>query len=239
MINTSRPNDKNIILFEVVKLCFIIALLTKNKQFSRRVSSTITFDLPQHAVSFEKGSRSFAGVRIYGHSVILQDLGSAVKLHIPEGLEGFVFGCIHTDVKPFLHAISEDECVVAPIPEYVCILKNGNRYNRKFRIQIPHCIDGNDKLTSVIVRHGDIHTEKSFVRAPTKTCSFEIDEKYITISTSSFSQFICTSCDWKCFGQGKAFIFGNILRYPAITPAASIRLYVTSPLYNIEDYEKV
>ena len=57
----------------------------------------------------QKGYRTFFGIRVYGQSAILQAPNSAVKLFIPDGLHGFVFGHIHTDVKSFLNVIPEDD----------------------------------------------------------------------------------------------------------------------------------
>ena len=148
-------------------------------------------------------------------------------------------GHIHTDVKPFFHAIPDEECVIAPVVECHVTIKRLNVAPSMFRIKIPHCLTKTKELETVVVRHGNINTKRKFKKLPLPTSFFEVDEKFITIFTSSFSQFICTSCNKTCHGQGKAFVFGNILQYPDKRPTASVRLYVCSPLYQLEDYEKV
>ena len=130
--------------------------------------------------------------------------------------------------------IPEDECLVAPIAEYHCVYKNEGQDEDPFKIMIPHCIRNRDALSSVRVRHGDIYKNKPF-----QEISFRVHESYITIFTNEFSQFICTSCERICYGQGKAFVFGNLIKYPSLQPLSSVRLYLCSPLYNIKDFRKV
>ena len=177
-------------------------------------------------------------MRVFGQGGILKYPDSAVELMIPKGLKGFVMGHVHTDVKPFVHAIPENECVIAPVAEYkVCMKRLAP--SSIFLIKVPHCLTKTKDLETVVVRHGNIHTESTFKKLPTLTSYFEVDQKFITIHTTSFSQFICTSCNKTCYCQGKAFVFGNILQYPDKPPTTSVRLYVCSPLYQLEDYEKV
>ena len=70
------------------------------------------------SVTFHKGYKLFAGVRLDGNKAVLQGPGSDVQLHIPEGLHGFISGHAHTDPNPFLKAIHKTECLVSPIAEY-------------------------------------------------------------------------------------------------------------------------
>ena len=205
---------------------------TKNVLKSRSISRA-------HLALIQKGYRTYTGMRVFGQGGVLQCPDSAVELLIPEGLSRFVMGHIHTDVQPFIHAIPEGECVIAPVVEYHASMKRLNATSSMFRIKVPHCLTKSEDLETVVVRHGNIHTNRKFKKLPLPASFFEVDEKFITIFTSSFSQFICTSCNKTCYGQGKAFVFGNILQYPNKRPTASVRLYVCSPLYQLEDYEKV
>ena len=175
---------------------------------------------------FQKGYRTYTGMRVFGQGGVLQCPDSTVELLIPEGLEGFIMGHVHTDAKRFIHAIPNEECVIAPVVEYHVSIKRLNVTSSMFRIKIPHCLTKTKDLGSVVVRHGNIHVNRKFEKLPLPAFFFEVGEKFITIYTSSFSQFVCTSCNKTCYGQGKAFVFGNILQYPDKRPTASVRLYV-------------
>ena len=166
----------------------------------------------------------------------MQGPGSSVKMEIPDGIHGFIYGHIHTSVQPFMSIIQQDRCLVAPVLEYVLSFEEPAEYPPIFKITTPHAITKKELLASVVVQRGDIHRNKPFVR---HLCRYEVDEQHITIYTSTFSQFICTGCDGVCRGQARAFIFGKILQHPSLDPFTSIRLYLCSPLYNIKDYRTV
>ena len=190
----------------------------------------------RYSVTFHKGYKLFSGVRVHGEKAVLQGPGSDVKLHIPQGLHGFIFGHAHTDPTPFLHHFPETECLVSPIAEYNCSFIS---YCPKglFEIKVPHCVRNWKQFQHIRVWHGDIHNNVPFF----KKSAFLVDEKYVTIKTSSFSQFICTvaGCQVRCDGNPKAFIFGSItpLRCPPIKSA--LRIYMCGPLYDITDFEQV
>ena len=169
--------------------------------------------------------------------MILKAPDSDVRLHVPPEVEAFVYGHTHTGIQHFLSHIPKDECLIAPIAEYQCVHKDENRSKSKspFKIMIPHCIRDKAALSSIRVRHGDIYKNKPFE----ETNWFQVNDSYITIYTNEFSQFICTSCQRICHGQGKAFVFGNLIKYPSLLPLSSVRLYMCSPLYNIKEYRKV
>ena len=185
---------------------------------------------------FYKGYKLFTGVRMNGNKAVLQGPGSDVQLHIPEGLHGFISGHAHTDPTPFLDHIPQSECLVSPIAEYNCSLIS-NCPEELFETKVPHCLKDRKQFPYIRVHHGDIYTGVSFV----EMLSFTVDEKFITIKTSSFSQFICTvaGCHEKCYGNPKVFVFGRItpLKYQPIYSA--LRTYMCSPLYDILDFEQV
>ena len=139
----------------------------------------------------------------------------------------------------FLHVIPDTECLVAPIVEYNYKVYQDYEHQIWFKIKIPHYIKKISDLKTIKVRHGDIHKNLSFVQLPTSTCHFDVDPNRIIIHTQHFSQFTCTSCRKLCQAGAKAFIFGTIstLQYKPIT--ATVRLYLASPLYQIQDYYKV
>ena len=197
----------------------------------------------KYSATFHKGHKFFTAVRVHGRGGILQGAHSDVGLHIPERLHGIVSGSVHTDPRPFLSVIPNNECLVAPIVEYHHHTTDRCSHNKQkmFMIKIRHYIEDPSDLSAIIVRHGDIHTNKDFTKAPTDTCFFEVNEQCITIYTTSFSEFICTrpGCAQRCVGQARAFVFGKILPYVSMPPVASFRLYICSPLHDIKDYEKV
>ena len=190
-----------------------------------------------YITSFHKGHKTFYGTRVYGSGTILKAPDSDMRLHVPPDVEAFVYGHAHTGIQHFLPHIAEDECLVAPIAEFHCVYKNEKLDQSKnpFKITIPHCVSDRDALSSIRVTHGDIYKNKPFQEINW----FQVDDSYITIYTSSFSQFICTSCQRICYGHGKAFVFGNLIKYPSLQPLSSVRLYLCSPLYNIKDFRKV
>ena len=67
---------------------------------------------------FCRGYKQFYGIRVRGNRAVLQGPKSDVKLQVPPGLHGLISGHMHTDPTPFLHAIPESECLVAPIVDY-------------------------------------------------------------------------------------------------------------------------
>ena len=162
-----------------------------------------------------------------------------MRLHIPPDVEAFIYGHAHTGIQHFLSHVPEDECLVAPITEFHCLCKDKNQVKNEdpFKIVVPHCVIGRNALSSIRVRHGEIYKNKPFKIM--HLLHDRVDNSYITIYTSSFSQFICTSCQRVCHGQGKAFVFGNLIKYPSLQPLSSVRLYMCSPLYNIKDFRKV
>ena len=186
------------------------------------------------SVTFHKGYKLFCGIYVNGQSAVLQGPGSAVKLHIPEGLYGFISGHAHIDPTPFLNHIPETECLVSPIVEYNCSLTR-NCGKGLFVVKVPHCLRNSTEFKNIRVHHGDIYNGVPFG----EILSFTVDEKYITIKTTRFSQFICTVCSEHCYGNPKAFLFGRItpLRYLPIKSA--LRIYMCSPLYDILDFEQV
>ena len=202
----------------------------------QRVSSRGTY-----SALIRKNSTTYACTRVQRNSFTLQGPNSSVKLHVPPDVDAVVMGHAHTDVKPFLHVIPGNECLVSPVAEYHCTPKEGK--DVWFRIQIPHCVR-KKHLQYVTVRHGDIHSNVAFSEVPMEKtpqtdCYFELDEDKITIYTTHFSQFICTQCENMCYGDGKAFTFGGLSPL-AFTPlTAALRLYMCSPLFKIDDYRMV
>ena len=189
------------------------------------------------SVTFHKGYKLFAGVRVNGEKAVLQGPGSDVKLDIPEGLHGFISGHAHTDLIPFLDHIPQSECLVSSIAEYNCAFTRRIYNEEFFKIKVPHCVENLNQIHHIQVWHGDIYKRLPF----SKYRKYAVYDKYINIYTSHFSQFFCTvaGCEERCHGNPKAFIFGRItpLRFPPIKSA--LRIYMCSPLYDITDFKRV
>ena len=192
-----------------------------------------------------KGFTRYACIRSQGDGGTLQAPGSAVQLLVPEDLDVLVMGHAHTDVKQFLEIVPEEECFVSPVAEYHCTFKEAKQ--KSFSLRVPHCVKNTEHLQHVRVRHGDIHRNICFEDVPraqrntlNQECYFEVDENYITIYTTHFSQFVCSVCKKVCCGDGKAFIFGGLSPLAFAPPlSAAVRLYICSPLFRIEDYRMV
>ena len=195
-------------------------------------------DIGTYSATINRGYKQFCGIRVRRNRAVLQGPKSDVKLHIPDGLVGFISGHMHTDPTPFIHAIPESECLVAPIVDYTTCTEKPC-FTNWFKIVIPHCIDNKEDRKHVRVRHGDIYKNIPFSEIPSDDWFFVVRGQDIIIYTKHFSQFICTSCKKVCQAEAKAFIFGSIpsLQYRPIR--AAVRLYITSPLYQIQDYNKV
>ena len=163
---------------------------------------------------------------------------SEVELHIPKELDAFFVGHVHTNPKDFLHIIPGGECLVSPIVEFQCIPETSPLKSTWFRIDVPHCLQPQD-IKKLKVRHGDIRKNIPFAEVPSNDCYFRVYEKYVTIFTRHFSQFVCTSCEKICHGEGKALIFGSNSPAGYLPKTASLRLYVCSPLFRIADYKMV
>ncbi len=169
----------------------------------------------------------------------------------PKGAQGTIWCYVHTDPRPFLPYIPKNECLIAPIVDYH--LSSGAQTNSGwFIIKVPHCQKLNH--SSVKVRHGNVYersaghfrtldqyqTEADGFAAPgSLSAFFTVHSHYILICTKTFSQFICTSCDLVCQGQGQAFVFGKMLKDTAAGSVTSLRLYTCSPLHVIKDYREV
>ena len=178
---------------------------------------------------------------------------SNVTLYIPKSVNATVITHIHTNTLPFHEVIPENECFIAPIPEITIIPRHDkvgkDRGSIWYQLRIPHCVRDSSKLNSIRVRHGNIHSNKTFSLVPalqkygahnfTLNCYYEVDSSYVTIHTRTFSQFVCTSCERICHGNAKAFLFGSLRPYGSLSMVTALRLYVCSPLYNIKDYRMV
>ncbi len=208
---------------------------------------------PQNDYSMvvQKNQKMYYGASSLHDQLTLTPPNSGVSLLVPE-VTATILCHIHTSPSAFLHIIPDSECLIGPIPEFHSTIHRANKLppNTWYTIKIPHCIRKKDKLKYIRVRHGDIHKSSQFSLVPfhttdPKTIDANIDSyyctdtQYVTIHTRHFSQFICTTCEKICDGKAKAFLFGSHLPVEVPFMITNVRVYVCSPLYEIEDYRKV
>ena len=194
----------------------------------------------------KKGHENYIASNIDGRGAVLQYPYSDVSLTVPPGVHCTIIGCIHTHDYDLLNEIPEDECLIAPIPDYTCFLKQKAPMKDIFEIKIPHCIQNTKRLSSILVRKGDIHKNIPFQVIPrktpftpaTQTC-YEVDECFITVYTSWFSQFICTSCNKECDREIHGKLYGSHVMLNKDHLAHISELYLVGPLYSIKDFQKV
>ncbi len=184
-------------------------------------------------IKLHKGYTSYLGHIARGEGAILQEKLSDVRLTIPPNVHCTVKAAIHTYHTELLRKIPEDECLVAPIVDISCDIKESAI---PFKVQIPHCVQ-NEKLSTIKIRTGDIHTKIPFKVLTPKT--YYVDKTHVTFCTHTFSQIICSACDGQCTYNIGGFLFGsNYLENPT-TQTCKTRLYLCGPLYDTKDYREV
>ena len=138
-----------------------------------------------------------------GEARILQAPDSDVSLHVPEGSLGLFTLRVHIDITRFPGVIPDGECIISPLVE-VEHKKLSDKVTEQelplYFIRIPHKL----KTTgyhAVRVRKVDkignqisLEELQQWTGTGKKNNVYEIDRKFITIFTTKFSPFICTSC---------------------------------------------
>ena len=116
-----------------------------------------------------------------------------------------------------------------------------------FQIRIPHCLKGKEHLAlDIKVRHGHIDNQDPFQEIQPRDEGsgdlpyFEVNDNYIIIYTTSFSQFVCSSCKKKCDSYIMAFPFGSLDQLEDDKQSlVSVMPYLCCSLYDIEDFQSV
>ncbi len=207
--------------------------------------------LAQH-VSFTKHGLQYTATSISdcdtqdGGKILLQPDNSEVQLELISG-SGHMSMCVHRDALLFSKIIPENECIISPIIEINA--DSNSKASFKSRIRIPHCLRKKSDHRFVIVRHGDVYKDKDFRPVPYKrnmdatqlTNSeeyYEMDEHYIYVYATSYSQFTCTSCKRKCDENMIMFLSAGFSR-PGNQRCLEIKPFICSPLFDIKEYRKV
>ena len=198
---------------------------------------------------------------VYGEPCVVQAENSQVKLHVPEGVYGAILANIHTNHARFMHHVPDDDCLVAPLCEYhlkepyremildkkikVEILQPSLGDN-DYRIEMPHIVNDVSKVRPLIrVRHGNLHSgvpalEKLSPKQKDDSISFDIDEELVTIHTNHFSGYIVSAKGINCCAHSaNLHVFASLRNIPNKKPLATMEVYLTRILYDIEDYKHV
>ncbi len=139
--------------------------------------------------------------------------------------------------------IPDKECLIAPIAEHFCIVKERVTSALMFEIKLHHC--ANINWRNIIVRCGDFRNGIPFSRmnkvetfSPEKGNQYLLDEHLITIYTSHFCQFLCTVCGELCRGEIQALLFGALFTGEQQFLVHVSTLYLCGPLYSIRDFRE-
>ena len=167
---------------------------------------------------------------IKGRPCIVQGPDSETLLHVPEDVYAVLLGNIGINPHKIKHHIPRNDCLVASICEYHLQPFIGMKTpsNTKFKLHVPHIIRKISHIkNSIRIRHGDIRG-----RAPLPLLegnSFEIDEKYVTISVSHFSGFIVTAEGINCCsGSANMILYGSLANSSEMGPLVTVRAYLGS-----------
>ncbi len=197
-----------------------------------------------------KQYQTYIATSTIGEPVTLKGSYSDVQIDVPCGMHGTLVGHVELSPKQFLEQIPENECIIAAIPDFTFIT-NENEQNissvkrPKFQIKLRHTLESMEDLKYIRVRHGDIHNDIKFELIPHKDNNleqseifWEADMYYITITTTHFSQFLCTSCKIVCDTKLIALVTGSIHEIDSTRIAESV-LFLCPLQYNTKDYQKV
>ncbi len=184
-----------------------------------------------------------------------------VFLDIPPGIQGFIIAAVHTDPRPFIDVIPDDECLIAPIVT-LCYQPRSEEYSLKelkknpehyFTIYIPHIAQMKKDLIIVrstselqpkekdrkicilmyeITRGGDGKGTKG-----TFTTSDKDHSDKIVIRTQQFSNIISTCPSGECIKRVFALIYGGFQGHEK--KYANIKVYLANALFEMKAHGSV
>ena len=188
---------------------------------------------------------------VKGDPCIIQAKNSQVKLHVPKGVHGTVLGRIHTNLSRLLSFVPNSECVVGPTCEFSYHpFIYGQRLSSftQFRLQVPHIIKELQGVREKIrVRHINVSRREisllEMKEPPLKNVMqscFCVNEKGVNIFTDSFSIHTITLESIKCCCESaNVHLFGSLKNILNRDPLTTIKVYFSSLLSRIKDYESV
>ena len=163
-------------------------------------------------------------------------------IHVPEGVYAALLGNIHTNSFNFSQHIPRDDCLVAPICEYHLQPFIGRTLplSAVYKLQVPHIVRDLSVRKHVRVRHGDLHSNAVLPVYKLEKDKFEIDEKYVTIYARHFSGYIVTAEGLNCCSKSANMLtFGLLANNPEEGPLVTVKIYLSSILSKIKDYQEV
>ena len=175
-----------------------------------------------------------------------QETNSEVCVTIPRQGRAILWQKIYTEFSQFKGIVPEEECMIGPVVE----LHTSNRSSQPsgkmhYKISVPHCLKKVEQLASIKVRTGDIYMNIPFTELRRKSevhdgmrC-FEVDERFITIYTPHFCQFVCSACGKTCSSYIKAYPFGILTQEEDGVSDVKVQVFLCCSLYDIEDFRMV
>ena len=113
--------------------------------------------------------------------------------------------------------------------------------NAVYKLQMPHIVRDVPQVRKHIrVRHGDLHSNAVLPIYQLEKDKFEIDEKYVTIHARHFSGYIVTAESINCCSRSaNMLLFGLMASNPGDGTLVTLKVYLSSILSKIQDYQKV
>ncbi len=197
-----------------------------------------------------KQYQTYIATSTIAQPVTLKGSYSDVQIDVPRGMHGTLVGHVDLNPKKYLEQIPENECIIAAIPDFTFITnentqKTSSVKRPKFQLKVRHTLESMDDLKYIRVRHGDIHNDIKFELIPQKDNNqeqseifWEADTDFITITTTHFSQYLCTSCKIVCDTKLIALVTGSIHEIDSTRIAESV-IFLCPLQYNTKDYQKV
>ena len=118
-----------------------------------------------------------------------------------------------------------------------------------FTLKIPFVVKNVGKVKDYFrVRHGNILSSVPNLKLATPLNSshnengtyFDVDDKYVSIFTKGFSDFVPTIDEINCCsGSANALLYGSLTNNAKVKALASLKVYMTSLHFQISDYRTV
>ena len=206
-------------------------------------------DLSSCPVTMVKNDKLYIGTVSHGKARILQAPGSDVSLEIPKGSIGVYVMAVHTNVSTYKNCVEDIECFVSPVVEIEHRRTENDTTDELLKphtLKIPHCLRDRALLQAIKVRRGKLSSYVPFQEIPSldeihsMDHCYLVDDNSITISTSKFSEFICTTCSTTCQGTIQLFKYGRLKPWPdKDVSTVQMKSFLCSPLFRISEFRDV
>ncbi len=201
-----------------------------------------------HPAVMHKKWQMYVATKTNREGLKLQGPNSDVRVEILQAADGILVGHVELNPNAFLQHIPKSECLITAIPDYKFYPQQSSKDIRPkplFKITLKHTLENPDDLKYIQVRHGDIYTDTTFEKIPHKDNNperrdiyWEADKNNIMITTTHFSQFLCTSCKIVCDTRLVAFVTGAVRKVNASQIAENV-LFLCPLQFTTQDYKMV